>query len=205
MGKRKGDKIPEVLTDQEQQDILSIPNIRYPTGERNKTMINLMLDVGLRREEVVSLRWRDLDLITGKLMVRESKGAKDRSLWVRDETLEALQAWRERQAAIVEAPEYVFSSISKGAEGKKMNKQYLYYMVKRIAKRAGITKDISPHTFRHTFAVDLYKETKNLKLVQTALGHSSISTTQIYTHVIDDELEDALKMFRNSKNKKGEK
>lgn len=91
MGTRKGLKIPEVLTEKEQERILAILNMRYPTGARNKTLLRLMLDNGLRREEVLSLQWRDLDLMSGKLMVREGKGAKDRTLWVGEEALEALQ------------------------------------------------------------------------------------------------------------------
>lgn len=69
-------------------------------------------------------------------------------------------------------------------------------MVKRYAKRAGIEKDIHPHTLRHTFATDLLRQAKNIRLVQKALGHSSLSTTQIYTHIVDEELGDALKSFR---------
>jgi len=70
-------------------------------------------------------------------------------------------------------------------------------MVKRKAKQAGINKDIHPHTLRHSFATDLYRESKNLRLVQKALGHSSISTTEIYTHIIDEELEKEMKFFRS--------
>ena len=71
-------------------------------------------------------------------------------------------------------------------------------MVERYCKKAGIPKDIHPHTLRHTFATDLYRETKNIRLVQKALGHADLSTTMIYTHIVDDELEDALKTFRRA-------
>jgi integrase/recombinase XerD len=70
-------------------------------------------------------------------------------------------------------------------------------MVKRKGKQAGITKDVHPHMLRHSFATDLYRESKNLRLVQKALGHSSISTTEIYTHIIDEELEREMKFFRS--------
>ena len=69
-------------------------------------------------------------------------------------------------------------------------------MVKRLATKAGISKDVHPHTLRHTFATDLYRQTKNLRLTQKALGHSQISSTMIYTHIVDDEMEEALKTFR---------
>ena len=69
-------------------------------------------------------------------------------------------------------------------------------MVKRMVARAGIEKDIHPHSLRHTFATDLYRKTKNLRITQKALGHSNIATTEIYTHIVDDELENALKSLR---------
>ena len=72
-------------------------------------------------------------------------------------------------------------------------------MVKRYALKAGIEKNISPHTLRHSFATDLYRETTNIRLTQKALGHSNLATTQIYTHIVDEELEGALKSFRTAK------
>jgi integrase/recombinase XerD len=74
--------------------------------------------------------------------------------------------------------------------------RYLRCMVKRLAKQAGIDKDVHPHMLRHTFATDLLRQTKNLRLAQKALGHAQITSTQIYTHIVDDELEEALKTFR---------
>ena len=72
-------------------------------------------------------------------------------------------------------------------------------MVKRYAQKAGIQKDISPHTLRHSFATDLFRETTNIRLTQKALGHSNLATTQIYTHIVDEELEEAMKSFREAK------
>ena len=69
-------------------------------------------------------------------------------------------------------------------------------MVKRLARQAGIDKDVHPHMLRHTFATDLFRKTKNIRLIQKALGHAQITTTQIYTHIVDDELEEAMKTFR---------
>jgi len=192
----RGRKIPDVLTQEEQKTLISIPNKRYPSGQRNKVLLRLMLDTGLRRSEVINLKWADVDLMTGKIMVRNGKNAKDRSLWIGDDLLEDLRKWRERQARIVSGTEYVFTSISKGKEGNSLGAQYVYDLIKRLAGKAGITKAISPHTLRHTFATDLYRETKNIRLVQKALGHSDLGSTMIYTHIVDDELEGALKGFR---------
>jgi len=186
-------KIPEVLTATEQEALLKQPNPRYLTGQRNRTMLRLMLDTGLRLAEVTSLRWKDIDLLSGKVMVRQGKGSKDRTLWTGEENIAALAAWRERQARECDGkPEIVFST----AEGKRLDPSYVRKMVKRYARKAGIEKRISPHTLRHTFATDLYRETTNLRITQKALGHANIATTQIYTHIVDEELEGALKSFR---------
>ena len=90
-------RIPEVLTSQEQAALLRQPNPRYPTGQRNHLLLKLMLDTGLRLSEAVNLRWNDVDLNTGKLVVRQGKGSKDRTLWLADDDLKLLRKWRQRQ------------------------------------------------------------------------------------------------------------
>jgi len=191
--KRKALRIPEVLTESEQKALLAQPNPRYPTGARNRTMIQVMLDTGLRLSEACALRWKDIDLTTGKLMVRQGKGARDRTLWIGAQDLELLQEWRDRQAKDVQgSPAHVFTTLA----GKPLSHRYVQQMVKRLAVKAGIHKNIHPHTLRHNFATDLYRETSKIRLVQKALGHSDLSTTQIYTHIVDEELESALKSFR---------
>ncbi len=186
-------KLPEVLTELEQEALLKQANPRYPTGERNFVMMNFMLLTGVRLAEVINFRWKDVDLMTGKAMVREGKGSKDRTLWISDKGLEMLQNWRDRQRKDVEGnPEFIFTTL----KGTPLKDRYIQNMVKRYAKKAEINKNVSPHTLRHTFATDLYRETKNIRLVQKALGHTDLSTTMIYTHIVDDELENALKSFR---------
>jgi integrase/recombinase XerD len=188
-------RIPEVLTEEEQAALLRQPNPRYPTGERNRLLLSLMLSVGLRLSEATALRWRDLDLNTGKLMVRQGKGSKDRTLWVGEEGLALLRKWRERQAKEIEgSPEHVFTTL----DGKPVSPRYVQAMVKRYARKAGITKDIHPHSLRHSFATDFLRETHNIRLVQKALGHANLATTQIYMHIVDEELEEALKSFRQA-------
>ena len=189
-------KIPEVLTATEQEALLSQPNPRYFTGHRNRVMLRLMLDTGLRLDEASSLEWKHIDLNSGKIMVRQGKGAKDRALWTGEANLVALVEWRERQASeCTGSPQNVFTT----KEGGKLNPSYVRKMVTRYAVKAGIEKHITPHTLRHSFATDLYRETTNIRLTQKALGHSNLATTQIYTHIVDEELEGALKSFRTAK------
>jgi integrase/recombinase XerD len=196
MGKRA---IPVVLTESEQQDLLDQFNERYVTSQRNKVMFQLMLNTGLRVSEIVSLRWEDVNLTSGKLMVREGKGAKDRTLWVDEGQLEELGEWKERQVEKMgELPRWVFSTLREGNAGEKLAIQQVWKTLRTYAEKAGIEKDISPHTLRHTFATDLYRETGKIRLVQKALGHADLSTTMIYTHIVDEELEGAMKSFRGA-------
>jgi integrase/recombinase XerD len=187
-------KLPTVLTEDEQELLLEQANPRYPTGERNQTMLRLMLNTGLRLAEVTALKWRDVDLTTGKLMVRQGKGAKDRTLWVAEADIDRLRSWRERQATACDTCEHAFTTLN----GKALGHRYVQRMVKRYTAKAGIDKDVSPHTLRHSFATDLYRETSKIRLVQKVLGHSDLSTTMIYTHIHDPEVEEALKSFRQA-------
>ena len=189
-------KIPEVLTVTEQEALLNQPNPRYLTGQRNRTMLRLMLDTGLRLDEASSLRWKDIDLNSGKIMVRQGKGAKDRTLWTSEENIEALRSWRDRQAAECTGPILVAFSTKQGG---KLDPAYVQRMVSRYAVNAGILKHVTPHTLRHSFASDYYRETKDIRSTQMCLGHANISTTEIYVHIVDPEREKAMKDFRSAK------
>jgi len=139
-------KIPEVLTATEQEAFLKQPNPRYLTGQRNRVMLRLMLDTGLRLSEMIHLRWQDIDLNSGKVMVRQGKGAKDRTLWTGEANLAPLAKWRDRQAKeCTGCPQNVFTT----KEGGKLDPRYIQRMVKRYAVKAGIEKDIAPHVAAH--------------------------------------------------------
>ena len=189
---RKPRRLPEVLTQEEQEALLGQPNANNLIGLRNLSLLRLMLNTGLRAAEVLNIKTRDIDWSTGKLMVRQGKGKKDRSSWIGEEDLALLQRWVIKKARLPESA-WLFTS----RDGKLIQTRYLRKMVKRLATKAGIAKDVHPHTLRHTFATDLYRQTKNLRLTQKALGHSQITSTMIYTHIIDDEMEEALKTFRD--------
>lgn len=91
-------------------------------------------------------------------------------------------------------PKHIFTTL----QGDPVLPRYVQQMVKRYAARAGIKKHVHPHTLRHSFATDLYRDTHNIRLTHKALGHANLSTTQIYTHIVDEELEEALKSFRQA-------
>lgn len=186
-------RIPVTLTDDEQRALLAQPNPRYPTGERNRLLLRLMLDTGLRLVEATALEWGHVDLVTARLLVRRGKGAKDRVLWLGDNLVDALALWHQRQMTTCRmVPTHVFTTL----KGTRLQHRYVQEMVRRYAGRAGIAKRITPHVLRHTFATDLYRETRKIRLVQKVLGHADLSTTTIYTHVYDEEVELALKALR---------
>lgn len=193
-------RLPLVLTEQDQTALLKQPNPRYPTGERNRLLIQLYLGTGLRLSEGLSLRWEDIDLLSGQLKVVQGKGAKDRVLWVNSSLLAALQRWRKRQVQVVgkrmpASPSHIFTTL----QGRPLSQRYTQQMIARCAVKAGITKRVHPHMLRHTFATDLYRKTHDLLLVQRALGHSNLRHTLIYTHLVDGQLEQEMKAFRTKK------
>ncbi|MBU4056230.1 MAG: tyrosine-type recombinase/integrase [Proteobacteria bacterium] len=181
-------KIPEVLTDDERAALLEAPSTRYPTGLRNLCMLRVMLDAGLRVGELVNLEPRDINMTSGKLHVHQGKGGKDRVLWLGEDDIELIGRWLE----VRPRGKKLFTTL----KGGPLDTRYIRAMVERVAARAGINRRIHPHLLRHSFATDLLRDTGRLDLVQKALGHSSIQTTSIYLHLVDGELESALKFFR---------
>jgi integrase/recombinase XerD len=193
MKKRKTNRtIPDPLTPEESAALLAIPNKRYPTGLRNYVMMQLMLAVGLRCAETLNLRIQDVDLISGKLRVNQGKGRKDRILWLNPEMIALLTLWRERREKRGITSEWYFTTL----KGEHLDSRYVRGVLKRYKLRAGIVRKCSPHTLRHTFATNLLKATGNIEIVRKALGHADISTTGIYLHTTDAEMESALKGFQ---------
>ncbi|WP_263811065.1 tyrosine-type recombinase/integrase [Salinibacter pepae] len=183
------DKLPKILTDDETERLLSEPNQRYVSPHRDYLFMRLMLQAGLRASEAVSLKVEHVDLQSGRVNVRNGKGAKDRTLWIGEELLEELREWMERRPE----SEYLLPT----SKGTKVDTSQLRRSVKRYARKAEIAEveRVSPHTLRHTFATRLYRETGNIRMVQKALGHSDLATTMVYTHVVDGELEGAMKQL----------
>ena len=180
-------KLPKVMSEEEQVAFLSQFNTRYASPHRNLCMVRVMLEAGLRVGEVVALRPEHLDMTTCRLQVREGKGAKDRVRWVPDDLRDLIGEWLGRR------PESTWFFPTR--EGGQVSGRYMREMVKRMARRAGGAEwgRVSNHSLRHSFATNLLTTTKNIRLVQKARGHADLSTTMLYTHVHDGELEEALR------------
>lgn len=190
IGKRKAQRIPEILSPDEQARLLAQFDDESPSSVRNRAIIRVFLDTGLRAAELINLRLRDLDLPTGRLWVRQGKGRKDRGLWFNGGTRGALEAWLDSSSKQKAPADHVFTSL----DGQKpLCGRWLRKFVSRLGEEAGIEKRVHLHLLRHCFACNLLRKTKNLFLVSKALGHASVATTQIYLHLEDEELETAMK------------
>jgi len=184
-----GRDLPEVLDDDEQDALVDVFNTRYDSGVKNRVMVRLMLETGLRVSELCDLRRTDVDLETCRLRVRDGKGDKDRQLWFPEDLADELLEWLDRRPETDER--WMFPT----RNGTRTNPRSIRRTVKTYAEKGGIRwhEDVSPHTLRHTFATNLLRRTGNIRLVQKALGHADLSTTMVYTHIVDDELEAAMK------------
>lgn len=191
-GKRRGRKIPEVLTADEQARLLALVDGQDTSSLRGRAILRLLLDTGLRASELINLRVRDFDWETGRFMVREGKGGKDRALCLSDEDLSLLKQYSSSKLLEPNGA-HVFTSL----DGKKpLCGRWLRRWVKRLGEQASIVKNIHLHLFRHTLACDLLRKTNSLKVVQDTLGHEDISTTTIYARLVNHEVEHALKNLR---------
>ena len=188
--KRKAQKIPEVLTDSEQARLLAQVDDLSSSSIRGRAILRVFLDCGLRAAELINLRHRDVDLATGRLWVRQGKGSKDRGLWFNGNTRAALEVWLNSSSKPRSSSDHVFTSL----DGRRpLCGRWLRRFVTRLGEQAGIEKHVHLHLLRHCFACRLLSQTKNLFLVSKALGHASVATTQIYLHLVDSELESAMK------------
>lgn len=174
--------LPAFLTEEEINRLFSGPDVSKPEGVRDRAILELMYAAGLRVSELVALKQADVDLFAG-LVVCHGKGSKERRVPVGKSAVHWLQQYaRVRREHGPSAAPYLFLH-----RGKPLTRQFAWAMIKRYAATQGV-KDISPHTLRHSFATHLLHHGADSRSVQALLGHSDISTTQIYTHVTDGHL-----------------
>ena len=174
--------LPQFLTEEEMERLLAVPDTATEEGVRDRAILELMYAAGLRVSELVSIRLADVNLDAG-LIVCHGKGSKERrvpigksaSVWLQKYII--LRARREREK--VRGPQLFLNSLGGG-----LTRQFIWAMIKRYARKANLP-DISPHTLRHSFATHLLQRGADSRSVQALLGHSDISTTQIYTHITD--------------------
>lgn len=195
------DRTVEFLDDAELDRLLKAPSNNNLRGLRDRAILELLFSSGLRVSELVKLNQTQINLKTQELSVR-GKGSKMRLVFVSLSAKEAIQNYLSRRN---DADEALFARIrTKMVESKNHDLRLTPRSVQRIVKfyaaKAGIVKDVHPHTLRHTFATDLLRNGADIRTVQTMLGHSSITTTQVYTHITNERLKEAHKKYHH-KNK----
>ncbi len=173
--------LPKILSLHEVEILLDI-ELKDKYDFRNKAMLEVMYATGMRISELISLKYTNVDLNDNKVTVI-GKGGKERMIPLGDYATEALRIYMEmyRPKLLKKPSEYVFLSV----RGDKMSRQAFFKIVKQEAKKRGIKTEFSPHTLRHSFASHLLQNGADLRSIQELLGHSDISTTQIYTHISD--------------------
>ena len=181
--------IPRILTDDEADALLDALNCRYDSGLKNTCMFRLMLEAGLRVSEVAELRRCDVDMTACRVTIRNGKGDKDRQVWVSEGLRDRIDEWLDRRPDTPDG--WMFPTRT----GRQTSPRSIRRSLKTYAERAELDDwgSVSPHTLRQTFATNLLRQTGNIRLVQKALGHARLSTTMIYTHIVDDELEAAMR------------
>lgn len=183
---RIGRPLPKSLTEEEVESLLDAPDTTTAMGQRDRAMLEVLYATGLRVSELVGLQLGQVNLRQGVLRVI-GKGNKERLVPLGEEASEWVEKFiRQGRAELLQGPpaDVLFPS----RRGRMMTRQTFWHAIKRHAQRAGISKTLSPHVVRHAFATHLLNHGADLRVVQMLLGHSDISTTQIYTHVARERL-----------------
>jgi len=179
--------LPNTLEEDEVERLLLAPDVGTPLGVRDRTMLELLYACGLRVSELVGLTGDAVNLRQGAVRVR-GKGDKDRLVPMGEEAAEWLaQYLKTARPALMQDP--TRPALFPGRGDNSMTRQTFWHRIKAHAITAGISRPLSPHTLRHAFATHLLNHGANLRVVQLLLGHSDLSTTQIYTHVAQARLE----------------
>jgi len=183
-----GRSLPRSLTEEEVEALLAAPAVGDPLGHRDRTMLEVLYATGLRVSELVNLKLAQVNLNQGVLRI-VGKGDRERMIPLGEEAMQWLQQFLQgpRVEILLERQtDYLFPT----RRGDRMTRQAFWHIIKRYAKKASVARELSPHTLRHAFATHLLNHGADLRVVQMLLGHSDLSTTQIYTHVARERLKD---------------
>lgn len=175
-------KLPDVLSVEEISRLIDSVDLSRREGVRNKAMLETMYSCGLRVTELVELKLSQVDLIDGQVRVI-GKGNKERIVPIGTAAINAIDDYLSHYRSNLEPQVGHEDTLFLGRQGRGMSRQMAFTMIRRLAIQAGIRKNVSPHTFRHSFATHLVEAGADLRAVQMMLGHAQIATTEIYTHL----------------------
>jgi integrase/recombinase XerD len=183
-----GRSLPKSLTEEEVEGLLGAPAVADPLGHRDRTMLEVLYATGLRVSELVSLKHSQVNTNQGVIRI-VGKGNRERLIPLGEEAVRWLSDFVHGPRAEIlleRQTDYLFPT----RRGDRMTRQAFWHIIKRYARKAGVQKELSPHTLRHAFATHLLNRGADLRVVQMLLGHSDLSTTQIYTHVARERLKE---------------
>jgi integrase/recombinase XerD len=183
-----GRSLPKSLTEEEVEALLAAPQIEDPLGHRDRTMLEVLYATGLRVSELVNLKANQVNMNQGVLRI-VGKGDRERLIPLGEEAVGWLQKFingPRLEILLERQTDYLFPT----RRGDRMTRQAFWHIIKRYAQKAGVAKALSPHTLRHAFATHLLNHGADLRVVQMLLGHSDLSTTQIYTHVARERMKE---------------
>jgi integrase/recombinase XerD len=189
---RTGRKLPEVLSVEEIDMIINAIDLSIPEGHRNRAIIETMYSCGLRVSELVNMKLTDIHRSEGFVVVT-GKGNKQRLVPAGSVALREIDNYLARRSAMPVITDQNILFLNR--RGKRLSRVMVFTIIKRLAEAAGIKKTISPHTLRHSFATHMVEGGADLRAVQEMLGHESITTTEIYTHIDRSYLRDTLLMY----------
>lgn len=175
-------KLPQVLSGAEIELLLSQPDITEPKGCRDKAMLELLYATGIRASELINLNMKDINLRAGVLYCRGTKGV--RSIPVYPSAIVSVSDYMYRMRGILIGPDSG-NALFVNLNGGRLTRQGFWKIIKGYAVEAGITKEITPHTLRHSFALHLLENGASVKDIQTMMGHADISSTQVYVQLLD--------------------
>ncbi len=187
-------KLPDVLTFEEIEKIIASLDLSKPEGGRNKAIFETMYSCGLRVSELVNLRLSNLFLDVGFIKVL-GKGDKERLVPIGSDAIKYIQIYRNNIRNHITIQQGEEDIVFLNRRGHRLTRVMIFLILKDLVKKASIEKNVSPHTFRHSFATHLVEGGADLRAVQEMLGHESITTTEIYTHLDREFLRNTLHQF----------
>lgn len=191
---RLGRKLPEVLSLEEIDRIIAAIDLSKPEGQRNKAIIETLYSCGLRVSELVNLKISNL-YFDDEFIRIVGKGDKERLVPIGQKAMKEIRFYFQDRNLLSNIDKASENTVFLNRRGKKLTRVMIFTIIKKLAEKAKITKNISPHTFRHSFASHLIDGGADLRAVQEMLGHESIITTEIYTHLDREYLRDAIIRF----------
>ncbi|TGN30247.1 site-specific tyrosine recombinase XerD [Empedobacter tilapiae] len=189
-----GMKLPDVLSEKEIDKMIEVIDLSKPEGQRNRAILEVLYGCGLRVSELINLKISDLFFDDGFIRVI-GKGNKQRLVPISDYTIKYINLYKDSIRIHVPIQVGFEDFLFLNRRGKNLTRVMIFTIVKELSIIAGVKKTISPHTFRHSFATHLLKNGADLRAIQLMLGHESITTTEIYTHVDQEFIRDAIIKF----------